>query len=306
MIKNLLSIALITASLAGNAQQLTNSGFETWTSSTPSAPTSWATLDQAVASSAFGGFIGATSFVTKSTSPYAGNYAATLTTQNLSSFGTFPAALVYGGMALVGTTPTITGTPYTFSPASVSYYAKGTVISGDSAPSIVFLTKWNTTTNKRDTIAGGVDFLNSSLTSTYTLRTFPIQYQIFGVAPDTINYVISSSVITSGSATLGTSITVDAITLSGNMAGITSNHAVQANSVAYPNPAVNQITLATTSEKAKYANVYDLTGRLMNKFEMTNKQINIDLNSFNSGMYIYVITDENNHSISTSKFSVAK
>ena len=309
MIKNLLSIALITATLVGNAQQLTNNGFETWSGS-PSAPTSWGTLDQAIAGSAFGSFIGATSFVTKSTSPYAGSFAATVTTQSVSAFATsFPGALVYGTLVLggtSGTTPVITGSPFTSSPASVSYAAKGTVIANDSAPSICFLTKWNTATNKRDTIAGGVHYLNSANTSsTYTLHTFPIQYQIFGEAPDTINYIISSSVATSG-PTVGTSITVDAITFSGNVAGIKSNQAIQATCVAYPNPAVNQITLASTSEKAKFANVYDLTGRLMSKHEMINKQANIDLNSFNGGMYIYVITDESNHSISTSKFSVSK
>ncbi|MEO8759358.1 MAG: T9SS type A sorting domain-containing protein [Bacteroidia bacterium] len=304
MIKKLLSIALVTATLTGNAQQLTNSGFETWAGS-PSTPTGWGTIDKAIANSPLGSFIGATSFVTKSSSPHAGSFAMMLSTSSAGTFGTFPAAAVYGDLELVGTTPAFTGTPYTLSPSSVSYYAKGTVIAGDSAPSILFLTKWNTTTNKRDTIAGGVDYLNSSLTSTYTLRTFPIYYQIYGVTPDTINYIISSSVVTSSPA-LGTSITVDDITISGNVAGITKNASTQANAVAYPNPATSQITIATTSDKAKFVNVYDLTGRLMSKIDMTNKQANIDLNSFNSGMYIYTIVDANNAVLTTSKFNVSK
>lgn len=307
MIKNLLSIALLTAALAGNAQQLLNNGFETWSGS-PSAPDHWGTLDQAIANSNLAA-LGNQGFVTQSTSPHAGTYAATLTTKAVAALGgaTFPAALVYGTIAINTTnfTAQVTGTPYTFSPASVSYWAKGTVIATDSAPTFVFLTKWNTVAGKRDTIAGGADYLNSSLTSTYTQRTFPLYYQITGVAPDTINYVISSSVKTS-SPTAGTSITVDDVTMVGSVAGIATNHAAQVTAVAYPNPAVNQITIATTSEKAKSANVYDLTGRLMSKLDMTNKQASIDLNSFNSGMYIYVIVDANNNTLVTSKFSVSK
>jgi hypothetical protein len=307
MRKIVLSIALVTAALAGNAQQLSNSGFETWSGS-PSAPTGWGTLDQAIAASPLSA-LGNQGFVTQSSSPYAGTYAATLTTKTVAALGqTFPAAITYGTIIINTTnfTAQIQGTPFTYMPSSISYAAKGTVITGDSVPTYVFLTKWNTTSNKRDTVALGADYLNHTLSaSTYTVRTFPVYYKIAAETPDTIQYIVSSSVKTS-SPTVGTSVTIDAVNLMGSTTGIATNHSTQANTVAFPNPALNQITLATTSEKAKFANVYDLTGRLMSKNELINKQINIDLNSFNSGMYIYVITDENNSTLSTSKFSVSK
>ena len=302
MIKKLLSISLITATLAANAQQITNAGFETWasTSGGPSAPTSWGTLDQAV-----DGLVGPTSFVTKSTSPNSGSFAAQVATQT-TPLGTLPGALVYGAISLVNLSSVkITGQPYTSNPTSVTYYVKGTVIAGDSAPSIVLLTKWNTALAKRDTIAAGYDFVNNSISSaTYTARTFPIYYQGAG-APDTIMYIISSSVHTS-SVTPGTSITVDDISFSGNVAGITSVRQAQNNTVAYPNPAVNQITLTSSNEKAKFASVYDLTGRMISKHELLNKAVTVDLNTFQNGMYIYMITDESNHTLNTSKFSVSK
>ena len=192
-------------------------------------------------------------------------------------------------------------------PASVTYYVKGTVIAGDSAPTIVLLTKWNTTTNKRDTIGGGGDYVNSSVnSSTYTAHTFSLVYPNASLGtPDTMLYIITSSVKTSGSATIGTSITVDDISFAGNEAGI-SSHTAQNTVIAYPNPAVNQITLASTSEKAKFAAVYDLTGRMVGKYDMLNKQAIVDLNAFQNGMYIYVITDEANHTLANSKFSVSK
>jgi hypothetical protein len=308
MIKKLLSISLITAALAANAQQITNAGFETWSGS-PLTPNSWGTLDKAIATSSLSGLIGPTSFVSQSTSPNSGTYAANLTTKT-TNFGTFPGVLVYGNMVLggsSGTTPMITGQSYTNTPVSVSYYVKGTVLAGDSAPTIIMLTHWNTSTNKRDTIAEGADFLNSNavMSSMYMLRTFNLSYKISGVSPDTMQYIISSSVNTS-SPTVGTSITVDDISFSGNYTGISSVHQAQNASLAYPNPAVNQITLTSSNEKAKFATVYDLTGRMVGKYELLNKAVAVDLNAFQNGIYIYAITDDSNHTITTSKFSVSK
>jgi hypothetical protein len=302
MIKKILTIGFALGTIGLNAQQINNNGFETWSGS-PSTPTYWGTIDKAIANSAFGSIIGPTNFVTKSTSPYAGSFAINLTTGTAGSFGNFPAVAIYGNMTLSGTSVALTGQPYTYQPTSVSYAIKGTVISGDSVPSIVLLTHWNTNTQQRDTVGAGFDYVSSSsISSGYTVRTFPIQYVLPDV-PDTMQYIISSSVVTSSPA-LGTSVTIDDIQFSGSM-GIADVKANQVNAIAYPNPAVNEITIAYNDTKAKNVSIYDLTGRLVSKKDMQLKA-SFDVSAFENGMYIYVITDANNAKLYTSKFSVAK
>ncbi|MBS1647447.1 MAG: T9SS type A sorting domain-containing protein [Bacteroidetes bacterium] len=307
MIKKICTIGLALGTMALSAQQMNNNGFETWSGS-PLAPTSWGTVDQAVAASPYGAFFSSIHFVSQSTSPYAGTYAATLTTHSVTIPGagtvSLPAAMVYGTMGLAGTSVSIKGTPFTYQPTSVSYAIKGTVISGDSVPTGLILTHWNTTTNKRDTVARGQDYVNSTVAGpTYAVRTYPIHYTSTEI-PDTLVYLVASSVKTS-SVTVGTSVTVDDIQFSGSAAGIATNKAAQINVLAYPNPAANQITISTTADNAKNVSVYDLTGRMLYKKELQNKTM-VDVSTFENGMYIYVVTDANNQPLYTSKFSVSK
>ncbi|HEX7412505.1 MAG TPA: T9SS type A sorting domain-containing protein [Bacteroidia bacterium] len=300
MIKKLLSVTLVAAALVSNAQQLTNNGFETWASSIPS---SWGTMDGALAAD---GLSGGTS-VTKSSTPHSGSFAVTLTTKGIPIVGTVaPGIIEYGSMSVnIGTqAATFKGLPYTSSPSSATYWIFGTVASGDSSGMQIILTKWNTVTNKRDTIGLGYDRVpTSGITSSYTMRTVNITYTTSPPAPDTIQCLVISSILKT--PVVGNTITVDDINLVFTT-GIEPVHASQAAILAYPNPAVNQITLSSPNEKAKYAKVYDLTGRLISTHELINKTAILDINAFENGMYLYNITDENNHSLNTSKFSVSK
>jgi type IX secretion system substrate protein len=299
MIKKILSIALVATVLLGNAQQLTNNGFENWTGSIPN---SWGTMDGALAAD---GLSGGTS-VTKSSTPHSGSFAATVTTKAIPIIGTVaPGILEYGTMAVNISTESATfqGLPYTSSPISATYYIFGTLLANDTALTSILLTKWNTSTNSRDTIGRGYDQITSGITSSYTMRTVNITYTTSPPAPDTIQYLIISSI--HKTPVVGTSITVDDINM--NFAtGIEPIHAAQNTSVAYPNPAANQITLTSSNESAKYAKVYDLTGRLINTQELTNKAATVDLSAYQNGMYLYTITDDNNHALYTSKFTISK
>jgi hypothetical protein len=300
MIKKILSVTLVATALLGNAQQLTNNGFENWTGSIPN---SWGTMDGALAAD---GLSGGTS-VTKSSTPHSGSFAATLTTKGVPIIGTVaPGILEYGSMSVNISTQaaTFTGLPYTSSPISATYYIFGTVASGDTAATQIILTKWNTSTNKRDTIGSGYDKVTTSgITSSYTMRTVNITYTTSPPAPDTIQYLIISSILKT--PVVGNTITVDDINMNFTT-GIEPIHSAQNTSVAYPNPAVNQITLTSSSESAKYAKVYDLTGRLISTQDLSNKTATVDLSTYQNGMYLFTITDDNNHALYTSKFTVSK
>jgi hypothetical protein len=90
-----------------------------------------------------------------------------------------------------------------------------------------------------------------------------------------------------------------------NVSGI-QNYSSSASSSVYPNPATSYIVFLTSSENAKYAKIYDVTGRSVSTVELTGKTTKTDLSSYENGMYIYVIVDEHGNKLSTSKFNVAK
>ncbi len=75
---------------------------------------------------------------------------------------------------------------------------------------------------------------------------------------------------------------------------------------AYPNPASSLITFEMPIAKSASLVIYDITGKVIfnQNINATSGIYNLDLSSFNSGMYIYNIISGN--SSSTGKFSVVK
>ncbi|HXC05183.1 MAG TPA: T9SS type A sorting domain-containing protein [Bacteroidia bacterium] len=299
MIKKILFLSFLTAGFMSNAQQLTNSGFETWTGS-PSAPAPWGTLDQGLANAGLTG----SSYVTKSTSPHTGSFAATIQTQGLPITGTVTSgALIYGTISVDLSTgkATFRGLPYTSMPTSTTYYIKGTLNAADTCGIFIMLSKWNTVTGKRDTLGRGIDTV-TSLTSSYALRTVPVKYTLVGT-PDSIEYLIASSA--KKVPAVGTVITVDDVNL--NFAtGIVEPLFGTTEMSAYPNPAQSIITLAGLNERAKYVSVYDLTGRTLFTRELTGRSLNLDISSYQNGMYIYSVLDEHKQVLKSARFIVSK
>ncbi|MFI5150528.1 MAG: T9SS type A sorting domain-containing protein [Bacteroidia bacterium] len=299
MIKKILSVLFLFAGVISYAQQLTNSGFETWSGS-PSAPSPWGTLDQGMTNAGLTG----SSYVTKSTSPNTGSFAATIKTQAAPIVGTITSgAMIYGTITVVISTgkAVFRGLPYTGMPTSTSYYIKGTLNAADTCGIFIMLSHWNTGTGKRDTLGKGIDTV-TSLTASYVMRTVPVKYTISGT-PDSIQYIIASSA--KKTPAVGTVITVDDVNL--NFAtGIQPLAFGQSENNAYPNPARDQITLSGLNEKAKFIAVYDITGRTLCTKEVTGKTHTLDLENFRNGMYIYSILDEQNRVIKSSRFIVSR
>jgi hypothetical protein len=296
MIRKILTLSIFCLAWTANAQQLGNSGFETWTGNVPPP---WGTLDQAMAAAGLSG----STYVTKSSSPNTGSFAAQIQTQAAPLIGTVvQGALIYGTITINVSTQkaTFKGLPYTNMPTGTTYYIKGTLATGDTTGVYVMLSKWNAISGKRDTLGKGIDTV-VSLSGTYVMRTVPIKYTLAGT-PDSIQYIIASS----GKKTppLGTVITVDDVNLD-FPTGISEPLFTASELSLYPNPAQDQVTLVSNNDKARFISIYDLSGRMLMSRFITDRSILIDLKDFQNGLYTYKISDQNAALLKCSRFIVA-
>jgi hypothetical protein len=74
----------------------------------------------------------------------------------------------------------------------------------------------------------------------------------------------------------------------------------------YPNPAVTDVTFELDGNKTKEIRVYDLAGRLINTYAVTNDRLKIDVSSFANGIYTYSLVGKDGEALNRGKFSVAK
>ncbi len=88
--------------------------------------------------------------------------------------------------------------------------------------------------------------------------------------------------------------------------GVENTLANNVNVQVYPNPARDMITFAITASQNAILSVYDITGKVVfsQSVDATNGNYNLDLSNYNSGMYFYNLTLDNNSV--TGKFSVVK
>jgi hypothetical protein len=52
-------------------------------------------------------------------------------------------------------------------------------------------------------------------------------------------------------------------------------------------------------------NIYDLTGKLMETQSFTDGKVKVDVSKFNTGLYLYSVTDNNKNTLKSGKFNVA-
>lgn len=303
MIKKLFSALFISGVLLSNAQQVLNNGFESWTSS--NVPANWGSYGQMIT-----GLTGTNpNTEIQTTSMHSGSFAALLQNQ----FVTAAASNIPGGLN-TGPITFVSGKPvYGFQayaggyPVSYDFWYKFNAIGGDSAGTDVTITHWNTSLNKRDTLARSGSYIIGA-TSVYTHMTVPINWLITGVAPDSIQLQFTSSMAGqnggSGQPPAGGQLYVDDI----NMNFSTGVQTIMANGSfsTFPNPAINAVTIKSTSEKAKNVMVYNVSGSLMNTYSLNGKLTSIDVSQYENGLYLYMVTDEHNSLLYTSKFSVSK
>ena len=74
----------------------------------------------------------------------------------------------------------------------------------------------------------------------------------------------------------------------------------------YPNPAKNEINFVADASKQKAIEIFDVAGRLIDTFTVTNNQTTINTSTFASGTYSYTIIGKDNSIVSKGKFNVSK
>lgn len=299
MIKKLLSGVFITTALVVNAQQLPNSGFESWTSGNP---TGWGSADEMLSGTSL---VSGTTLETQVSPGNSGSSACELKTQNVTLLllGSFdvPGIVNSGPLSidLAAGAPNFGRIPYTAMPSGYSFYYKYAPVNGDTAATICYFTKWNSSTNSRDTVGGGGTLINGA-NSAFTMMTVPITWS-GTTAPDSVQlFFISSAGI---APQINTSLIIDDINMIVPI-GMNENDAAIFN--VFPNPAVDALNIVGMSNKASKVEIYDITGKLVATEQFVGNKTKVNTENFPGGLYIYKVYDAKGIEIKSSKFNVAK
>lgn len=208
------------------AQQMPNASFELWTGSTPD---NWDTSNELILTTQY-------QTVQKETvNVQHGSFAAKVTTETryvlFVGNVTLPGILTLGDFILNFSTQEAEikgGIPFTGKPTALNGYYKATQFQGDSAFIGVGFSKWNSSTNHRDTIGLGLMYFKQSI-STWTPFSIPITWNSTD-SPDSCNImIVSSDVLNLSTFVTGSTIWVDnlsfeyPVSVGGNVTGTSTN-----------------------------------------------------------------------------------
>ncbi len=286
----ILIIAAALTSMSAVAQ-IPNSGFENWTSmGSYSNPDNWDQLNAMTT-------MASVYTCNKGTPGNVGTAYLKLTSKTVGTMGVIP-GIATNGTINATTMQVLGGSPNTTRPAAFTGKWQYMGYSGDVGFVSVYLTKWNTATMMRDTIAKGSQNLTGMVMSwasfninlTYASQNFP----------DTVQIILSSSGTTPANNSY---LYVDNLAFSGSVPG----NAVGINSIAnylstisiYPNPSKDQIAVELNVQQTATVKMEltDITGRLIKEIAMgeitgSHKAI-LNVDGIAQGSYLLKITTNN-------------
>jgi len=295
---------LILSLLIGSAMaqtQIPEGGFNNWIPNSTNiycepAGDWWTTLNSLAA-------LGGPVTVSQTTDAHTGEYAAQLETK---LWGDFLISGLLASGSFIMTEPYIqNGRPFTDTPSKFKVWYKYTPVNGDSAGVGAILTRYNTATGQKDTLAKAVRAITENV-QTYTQFEIDFDYMIPGINPDTIIIVFTSS--GDGGNFLGevgSTLILDDVSLeypSGLQESLLPEFTVQA----FPSPAAKQVTFKfnTTQAKKLLCHIYSLDGRLIQSYSPTGEEHQMDVSTWPQGKYILQVYTGNNL-VSSAKFVVA-
>jgi len=283
-----------------NAQnQLPESSFNNWTTASggfdePSGGW-WTTLNSLKN-------LGAPITVSKTTDAHSGAYAAKLETKQWGSF--LLSGLLVSGKFVMVSPFVIQGKPFTDKPAKFKGWYKYTSVNGDSAAIYAMISKYNTLSGKRDTIAVAKMAVKNSV-SAYTAFNLDFNYSIPGFNPDSI-FVVFSSSVEGGNflGQVGSTLFIDDLMLEYST-GILECLTPEFNLNVYPSPADKFIKIGFTNADAdqyEYS-IYAMDGRFIMSFSFTTNEKILDVSKLGQGNYILQLS-KNNTLLSSKKFMI--
>lgn len=279
--KKLFLIILLFASIEHAATaQILNSDFENWTADSSGIykPDNWSLLG-----------IG-----NRSTVSYSGSYSLLIHT----FYNNIPGWVISGKFDHNTNNPedipNVSGTPITYIPGRLSGFYKYTnVPPGDSAHASVILKKYNSVSNKIDTIAAGDIKLGPA--NAYTPFSIDIEKIIAGIFPDTmIIQFISGDIICPGSTDCAF-LYIDSLTLS-QLTSVNHIEQVPTSVTISPNPFSENASIELRTDESSIAGEFrllDYRGQEVNRQHFRGKNITVERNNLSPGVYIYsIITSE--------------
>ena len=288
MKKTIFALTLLLVTLLANAQQVQNPGFENWTSSSNVFPLNWGSYSQALVG------VGQPNryLEVQTSTAHSGSYAILLQNQNLLIAG---GNNVPGGICNCPITysghPVLGFGPYNSSPTSYNFWYQFNAVGGDNAYTQLYLTKWNSGNNKRDTLASAYALI-SGPTSAYTQMTVPINWLISGQTPDSLQLSFVSSVKqVGGGIPTGGMLYIDDVNMNvtTGIENITTNNSTVN---IYPNPNNGNFIVETNSNERQNVQLFDINGKLVLSV-LINGKTSIDVTGLEEGIYTLTIKGAN-------------
>ncbi|MBL0309059.1 MAG: T9SS type A sorting domain-containing protein [Bacteroidetes bacterium] len=282
----------------GQAWQVQNGGFETWTN--PLAPDGWCTLESIFDPVAPGLIVG---FSSKDTiNPYSGTSSIRLSTDSVT---TPSGKAVQGGLvslgtgAYTGTGVTFTGISFPFRPDTLSFAYKYSTANIDTA----FL--------NLSFKAGGASLINGAIilndtTSTWSPSYVPLTNIYATSAVPTEMYIqFGSSIGTGGSK--GSVFNVDGVSFGYvNVPTLVEEIKSNVTTSVYPNPSKNLVNVSVSELHSQaMIMVFDITGRVVKHQFMDGSTHQFNVSTWAEGLYSFSIIEEGKV-ITKGRFTVAK
>jgi hypothetical protein len=283
----------------GQSGSIINPGFESWVQKGVfSDPAGWGTLN-------FLKTYGFPETAFQSTDACEGSYAIRLETKTYQGGADTIAGWAFTGE--YGPIGPVFGAPYIQRPTGLSGYYKYSFQAKDSCSVSVYLTRWNTALNTRDTI-GYANFIGNAQVASYTRFSVPIDYSS-SLTPDsaTIMLISSAGALQQNiKGVPGSVLFVDNLSFEGEVTGIRS-YKEPGKANAYPNPAGNYISLILPNNAARLR-IFNISGENMGEYAIGKNSsfIRPDITDFPEGLYLYEIVDINNQRLIADRFQVIK
>lgn len=247
----------------------------------------WSTNPMGLAPSGWFG----TGLTKKTSGAQQGNNYASLSPDNINS-----GFLMLGNLASLGGTVT-GGAPYTQVPVSISGFYKASGISTSSASP--FMNAYTKDNGQLNTMAAYTFTANTNSWTSFSAPFYPTQGN--PAAVDSMFILFNIGVF--GSSTI---FDIDNVSIqSMGVVGI-DKHSIGTNFLVYPNPAHNELTILSKTEKTVNLMLMSIDGKII-KSEMLNEgDTKINLTSYPAGIYIYQILDSEQNVLLRSKMVVER
>lgn len=274
----------------GYSQSIPNAGFETWNNvGTYEDPDNWVTINLF---SAFGLPV----TVSKSVDAHSGTYAVLMETVEGTGGDTLPGFIMSGTGNFLSSVQAVA---FSARPARMQFYYKGGPATNDTAYVGLSLTKWDSGTNQQIQV-GVAGYEVTSVANNYTLVDLTIDYATTDV-PDTIMVFATSS--NSAVNIPGSNLYLDDVSFVMSGVGLTETHPNQ--SLVFPNPANETLSIRLNGIEANSIEIFDMYGRSVQEIEFNALTSDISIKHLKAGNYSYRLKN-NTVPVSVGKFAILR